>query len=153
MKVILTQPQIMQGALIGCMRQVSALKKGSQNAYGYDGKTDWQINIEGCLAEMAVAQYRGVFWDGRVGVIGPGDVGHIEVRSTVLDDGCLIVHPKDGDDVPFVLVTGQNGKYELRGWLYGREAKHDCYWRKSTGRPAWFVPQGRLHAIEDLPDE
>lgn len=115
----------------------------------YGGTRDKEYNIAGCVAECAVAKYLDVFWMG--GSIGAPDVGEkTQVRSTDRPDGHLLVHPKDPDDAPFVLVTGTRPVFVLAGWLLGRDCKQQKWWRENTGRPAFFVPQAALHPIEEL---
>ena len=155
MKIELTQSQIFQGALLGIMRQAQNIVKQRKGRYGADDDDkDWQKHIEGCLGEIVVAQYLGIFWDGKLGVIAPGDVGKIEVRTTPGENNRLIVQHKDPDEAKIVLLTGKNGTYQLRGWIYGKAGKNDTYWTDPAGgRPAFFVPQKHLEPIETLAQE
>ncbi len=142
--------EIMQGALCGIMRQLENMKQGNKNAHGLGGGRDWQVNIEGALAEMAMAKHLNVYWT--KGEFRAPDVGVVDVRSTPHENGCLIVHETDEDGRVFWLLTGENGRYCIRGWMYGYEAKNAKYWKDPTGnRPAYFVPQSELHDSDDRP--
>ena len=150
-KLALTKAQMLQGALIGCMRHVQNLANGRQPRYGAGRLQDWQLGIEGCLGEMVVALYLGTFWDGKVGDLSNGDVGKIEVRTTAHENGRLILHPADHAASRFVLVTGLNGNYTLRGWILGADGQDKAFWSDpGTGRPAFFVPQDKLQPIATL---
>ena len=154
MRVELTAQEVQIAALAAVLRTGAALTNALQHRYGYDGANGWQVEIESSCAELAVCKALGVYWSG---LAGPGarDVTGCEVRHTELDHGRLILHPSDPDDVPFVLVTGKRGDYELRGWIYGIDGKKDMYWDDPTrkGRPAFFVPQADLNKWELSDDD
>jgi hypothetical protein len=78
-----------------------------------------------------------------------------EVRATEYwFGGCLLVHPGDPDDRPFVLVVGGDGPYprvfDVMGWCYGREAKRSEWWRTEYRHAAYFVPQTKLRPLVEL---
>jgi hypothetical protein len=135
----------MQAAQVGVMRQVQNLKRGRADAYGASTSMGWQYHIEGAMGEMAVAKAFNLYWNGNLGNLSAGDVGDIQVRTSSRTNGDLIMHPRDRDKDRFILVTGGNGDYNLRGWVLGSEGKLQEYWRDPAGgRPAYFVPQGKL---------
>jgi hypothetical protein len=145
----------MFAAQAGVMRQISALERSRNEAHYGAPEHPWDVNIEGCGAECAFAKYSGMYWQSVVKRPSDlrGDVGHVQVRSTPLSNGCMIVHEDDKDGSPFVLVVGKFPKYEVIGWMHGHEAKNKEFWRTDTGRPAFFVPQDRLWAMDSLPSE
>lgn len=145
MLIKLTYHEIMQAAHCGVMRQVENLKKNRQAAYGAGRHNDWQLALEGCLGEMAVARHLQCYWSGK-GEFRGFDVGTVQVRTTRHEDGRLILHPKDNDDHQFWLVTGINGVYRIRGWIYGFDGKKEEFWEdpKKEDRHAFFVPQHKL---------
>lgn len=154
----LTYQELALAAIAGILRRVSALQHQRPAAYGYNGNDAWATDIESCAAEMAVAKYLNHFWSplAKSPKTIPADVGNDnQVRSTPRRDGSLIVHNRDPDDQRYWLViTHQPPEYTLAGWIFGHEAKHDEFWR-STDRPAYFVPQSRLHdpiSDQDLQD-
>jgi hypothetical protein len=143
----------MLGAQVGIMRQVQNLKRGAKSTYGQDGSNLWQLHIEGALAEMAVSKYLDYYWWGRVGNYNASDVSQsIEVRHSANHKHRLILHDRDNDNSPFILVTGGIGQYILQGWIMGKDGKQPQYYKDPTGnnRPAYFVPREVLKPIEAL---
>ena len=141
----LTPSEIMQAAMVGVMRSAVSIQNGYKHNYGAQDKDTWQIGIEGALGECALAKYKNVYWKG-MGIIRSPDVGDEDVRTAWRDNSHLIVHPADPDNRKFWLVTGLNGKYIIRGWILGKDAKKQEYWKdmQGTNRPAYFVPQSAL---------
>ena len=137
-------------ATVAVQRRISAMRNRHGSTYGMGRSNLFQSDIDGCIAELAIAKYTGQEWDcGNMPK--QGDVGTDEVRSTNYLNGKLIVHPKDNDDAVFWLVTGQHGDefggLKIRGWLYGRECKREHWWSdfKNNGRFAYCVPQTHLN--------
>jgi hypothetical protein len=76
---------------------------------------------------------------------GLGDVlPGIQVRSTKYKSGSLLVHKTDADDDRFVLVTGSQGAYDIRGWITGSDGKREEFWKVYKTRGAYWVPQDAL---------
>lgn len=144
-RVELTLAETLLAAYAGAMRQVENLKKDRTPYHGAGDKQDWQLHLEGCLGEMALAKHLNVFWSGKGGFRAP-DVGELEVRTTRHENGRLILHPADSDDATFYLLTGVNGTYDVRGHILGRDGKREEFWADPTGqgRGAFFVPQSHL---------
>jgi len=143
--ITLTPYEIFIAAQAGVARTVENIRDGKKHNYGAQDKDTWQITIEGALGECALAKYLGVYWDGKGIMRGP-DVGDMDVRTAWRDNSHLLVHPNDSDDRKFWLLTGLNGKYVIRGWILGKDAKKQEYWKdmQGTNRPAYFVPQTAL---------
>jgi hypothetical protein len=150
MKISLHSKEIMLAAHAGVMRQVENLRRGARPKYGAGSSNDWQLHIEGCLGEYAVAKALGRFPLG-FGFQAESDIlGGVEVRRAQYG-GRLILHPEDDDDASFVLICGENGVYEIVGWIEGRSGKRKDYWQDPAGgRPAFFVPRGALSPISVL---
>lgn len=145
LRIVLSPPEMMQAALVGVMRNVQDLKLNRKPAYGLQTGREWQINIEGCLGEFAFCKHMGLFWSG-AHHFRAEDAHGWQIRTASRPDSRLIVHREDCDTHRFVLLTGCNGMYEVRGWLSGAEAKQHAYWCDPAGnRPAYFVPQSVLH--------
>jgi len=104
----------------------------------------------GVCAEVAFAKWKNRFWlPGLNTFHDKEDVDNVEVRGTSRPDGCLIIRDNDANDRPFVFVTGDGNLMRLVGWMYGKDAKHDEFMRNPNNhRPAWFVPQDRLRAMQ-----
>ncbi|MGI9490467.1 MAG: hypothetical protein ACR2RF_32160 [Geminicoccaceae bacterium] len=150
MKISLTKPEITQGALVGVMRQISAIALGREQNHGADDFNAWHRHIEGALSEMAVAKAIDRYWSGTVHLIDTADVSGHQVRATQHKNGRLRTHPKDSDNEWFILAVGQFGEYEIKGMLQGWAAKNQKYWCDPTGknRPAFFAPQEDLHPFD-----
>lgn len=112
-------------------------------------KSDYDTDIRGAEAEMAVAKAFNVFYVGDVNMFKAPDVGEFQVRSTTHPEGHLLVRQNDSDDEMYVFVVNHRGRCRIVGGMLGREAKQDKYWRDGTNGQAgcWWVPQGDLRAI------
>lgn len=147
----LTLFEILEAASKGVMRQVQNLEKRRRQANNHDPGRDWQDHINGALGECAVAKWLGIYWTGNLGNLQAADVGPFEVRTRSRAGYDLILHESDPDDRAFVLVTGLNGEYVIRGWILARDGKKREYWKDPAGgRPAFFVPQAQLMDPDDL---
>lgn len=150
----LTASEILMGAHAGCMRQLEAIREGLKSTNNKDEERDddnWQIHIEGALAEQAVAKYLNVYWDGK-GTRGGADLcGYIDVKHSPNPTHRLIVKQNGHKDWLYWFVTGGYGMYQIHGWCWGVDAKRDDYWEDPTGggRWAYFVPRHALHGPED----
>ena len=150
-KVDLTPSQIFQGANAGVLRQVQNIKKNRTPRYGSGSQNDWQLHIEGCLGELALASYLGLFWDANLGMLSRGDVGDLEVRTRSKHYYDLIIHDGDKDTSKYVLVTGVNGSYQIHGWLWGFEGKRKEYWSDPAGdRAAYFIKKSNLRSLDTI---
>lgn len=135
---------MMMAANVGVIRHLQFIKRNARPMYGLDVPTDWKLQIEGAMSEYALAKYLNVHWEG-VGFPDADDVGNEDVRVTTHEHGCLILHDRDKDDKKYWLLIGQNGEYEIKGYIYGRDGKQKKYWaEKVPGRPCYFVPQNEL---------
>lgn len=117
--VTLTEAEVRAAVLTAAERQIENLWKRRQHAYGAEDGIGWQMHIEGCLGELAVAKWKNRYWNGSLGDLKAADVGRLQVRATTHDTGRLALHPKDSDGDAFILVTGQPPTLTLRGWCWG----------------------------------
>jgi hypothetical protein len=148
--VNLSSWEMLMAAQAGVLRQVENLQKKRVPAYGVGANNDWQLHIEGCMGEYALAKYLGIHWSGK-GQLRKPDVGVFDVRTRSRDNYELIIHPEDPDDRIFWLVCGRNGAYSIKGWILARDGKKKEYWKDPAGRnPAYFVPQSALHSPGEL---
>ena len=147
MKIELSPTEIMQAAQVGVMRRMQRLKSKIPNPKGYPEGNEWQMFIDGAIAECALAKYLNVYWEG-CGQINGVDVGEVDVRSTKYETGMLIIHKTDDDNRKYYLLTGCDGKFIVRGWMWGYEAKQEKYYTSKSNRPPeYYVPQSDLHDI------
>ena len=137
-QVTLTWPEVVLATNAGTMRRISALKSGRVDLQPDACPPSWDRDINGALAELAVAKWAGVFWSGTIGRIDLPDVGRLEVRSKVKDGDRLVIRPDDKDESIYVSVLVQAPMCWLCGWLRAREAR----------RPEWLLTQGR-HFVRD----
>jgi len=149
MQVTLTPRQLRMGANHAVERKVESLCGEFRN---HDRKTTefaWRDEIEGTLAEMAVAEALKLPWTGARNWDAPADVGdNIQVRWAADSTRCLIIRPGDSDTDNFFLVTGELGVYQIHGWVSGAEGKNPDFMKAPNGRPpAFFVPQWALHRL------
>ena len=156
-KVTLTGFELFQAAMVGAKRYIESLRMDLPQRPGFrPGEVNrMDVDFEGACGELAVAKALGMYWGGTVNTFqSGGDLGNgIEVRTTRFH--CLIIRPKDKDDVPYVLVKGQAPHYEIAGWMLGRDGKQEKYLKTFDPEkpPAYFVPRKDLRPIEELRDE
>lgn len=155
-EVLLTTAEMVKYGAAGVARCAHALTKRRQGAHGFDRNDErWTIDVEGCLAEAAAAKSLGLI-DGFEPTVGhldtdEGDIGPgLQVRSTKYDKGNLLIHQSDPDHHAYILVTGRYGVYDVRGWIRASEGKLPELWKVNGKRGAFWVPQDRLHAMDEL---
>lgn len=113
----------------------------------------------GAIGECALAIHLNKWWDGGTEeVFTEADVSHYQVKATRIHTGRLFLHKDTHDAEVFVLATCwhyDSGWVELRGWMYGHEAKNDdLYWeepKKGNGRWCYCITQEHLHPMNTLP--
>lgn len=154
MKVILTPEEMKLSAEIGRARNDASIGAGYKDTYGLSASTALQKHIEGARGECAAAKALGIKWQADVhsegGGLNKSDVGKYEVRSTPRLGGSLILHDEDKDDRIYILVTGKDNVYFVRGWIQCKDGKNKNYWRTDVRYPAYFVPQSALNPIMEL---
>ncbi len=152
--VRLTSSELIQAAMIGTMRRIQDIKKGRRPQYGIGHDREWQADMMGAIGELVVAKTLNRFWNGALGDLGAADVDHsFEVRTRSEHWHDLLLHDKDKDDLPYILVTGYNDVYVIRGWIYGLIGKSEQFWADKSEKNRWafFVPQEILDPLSELP--
>jgi hypothetical protein len=136
----------------GAKRAVKCIAKKRTPAEGAGHFNDWQYTIEGALTEAALAKHLGLYPTGFTS-IGASDCSGHEVRSSPHHDAPLRMMQKDKDDAPYWHITGVNGSYTIRGWIYGRDAKRGEWWGvwKRPEHPCYWVPQSALNSPYEPP--
>lgn len=150
-EIILTAEESRICAWVGRMRFADARRLARNPGLGPPHTTD-AYDIRGAHCEFAASLILNVSWRPTIGKIGTPDVGDfIEVRSTDLETGRLIVKPEDDDDAPFVLIVAkmESLRFRAAGWLYAGEAK-EFPLLTEFGDPAHFVPQSALSSVATL---
>ena len=142
--IVLTASQIYMVALAGVMRHIQFLCRNAKPQYGQAESSRWDQQIEGALSEYALAKFLNKHWEG-VGVAGGDDLKEEEVRVTKYKNGWLPLHPTDKDHKRYWLLTGENGDYMVRGYIYAKDGKQEKYWvkkeEKGRDRSCYEVPQ------------
>ncbi len=137
----------------GVARSMACRKRDAQHRWDWHPVPEAQQIIDGesAAAEFLVAQYYSLAWLSSEDT-GPTKCdleGGVDVHWTDRENGSLIVHAQDADDVVAVLVTGNMPEGIIRGWLPIAEAKQPRWWRAQVRYPAYFVPQDALR-YDDL---
>lgn len=153
MIVELDEYELFHAAVAGIQRRISSVKKGRPQFYGADERRNfWEIDIIGMMGEYAVAKVMNIHWqpatNKRLSSL-PGDVGRYEVRSSTWPNAHLLVREADRDESPYILAIVGEQSVDLRGWMYGGQAK-SVGLRKE--RNTYWVPQDRLAPMESLVD-
>lgn len=155
-KIKLTYPEIYIASQIGVMRNVAShqrnLPRTNRNSE-FNNDHQWETDINGAMAELAVAKFYNVYWNPSVNVGKLADVGKIQVRSNTRSNGHLIIRKRDNDDEIFMLVICQNPEFTIVGWKLALEAKTPQFYRPENkfGVEAWWVDQENLNTNE-LPE-
>jgi len=152
--VRLSWREVRLAAFAAVDRRIFALANRLPDHHGRpSAERGWEVDIQGILGEFVVCRLFDCYWPGGVPKSETsGDASRLQVRSTVHENGGLIVYADDVDDAPFILVVGVPPQFRVAGWLAGREAKRDR-WRKPEwiGEP-FLVPQSQLRPISELVD-
>lgn len=147
--VTLDMPEMTMVTLIAGLRRGESKANNRADNHGFNGDGAWDVEIEGCAAEMAYSKYRGVYWSGSVCSFKGADSGsNVQIRHTEIQKGSLIVRECDNDDHYYVLVVGKAPVMRVVGYIQGRFAKDKRFLKAPNGRdPAYFVPQSELKKI------
>lgn len=146
-EIKLTLPEMEIAKTIGCLRRFESMRQNLKRKHGYEEAAVWDVDIEGAAAELAYSKFRGMYWGGCVNNYKQADVGkNVQVRSTKLKSGSLIIRENDEDDHFYVLVVGKIPNFEIKGWILGKDGKQDKWKKAPNGRVAsYFVPQEALN--------
>lgn len=143
----MTMEEIEYAATKGLQRQIVAIDRNYRHYF--EPIWEWDNQIEGTLAEYAVALFYNVPWDGTVGRIDTADVGPLQVRWVRRGDGYLPIRPPKNphpgwEDEWYVMVQGKNGRYQMVGVIHCREGQRLGPWK----RDHWAVGQ---HLLKEPP--
>lgn len=140
-----------QAIFVGARREAEAIRQNIE-APPHSEQPSILNHIQSGGAEKAVAKQLNLNWNASINTFANGvaDVGErIEVRWRRERD--LIVREKDHNDRFFVLVRGDLPRYEIIGWIRGKDAKQPEFWINPGGHGwAWFVPEDHLKPVSEL---
>jgi len=148
----LTPDELYSASAVGVHRRiVSIFGRNKQQHYQCPNNTEWSTEIEAYAAELAVAKYLNVYWNGGAwnGKVAQSDVGKLQVRHTHHENGSLILYPEDDDEQTFVLVVGRSPKFRLAGYILGKDGKGLVDIKTDCRYPAHWVPQDLLTQFAD----
>lgn len=149
MKIELASSELIQAGIAGVMRTTKAISKDYSNKFG-NGARNFDSEIIGCMAEMAVCKYLGVFWS-NITTADLVDAGDYQVRATRYHSGALILYKTDNPDHVFILCTVKEKTITIIGGISGSDGMRDEFWRKDGVKlPSWWVPQDKLTPIKEL---
>ena len=151
----LSSQEYLMASLAGAMRHTNSLFNNYKQSAGLE-KANWDIEINGALAEAAFAKIIGAYWNPASNLDGKPDVGIYQVRGTVYLNGYLIVRPGNSSKDIFVLVTGKGPIFRYVGWMYGKDAMKDNFWfvpKDKRDSPYWRIFQEYLCSPSTLPTE
>lgn len=140
---------------VGLKRRLCAIYSGKAKKPHSD-EDPWAVDIDGAMAELAVAKALDRYWPGWVDTFKSCDVSHFQVRYTKHASGRLIIRDNDADDHIYLLVvlgSSPSGyTFQLIGWILGAEGKQP-HWidNPNRGEPAFWVPQHALKSLAELP--
>jgi hypothetical protein len=147
-EVTLTSSEVFLASMVGARRRIAAVYQNQSRDVFAGEDFNWQTDIEGACAEMAVAKALGIYWSGPVNTFKAPDVGEFQVRHTRLQSGSLIIRPSDRDVERFVLVTGKIPRFVVHGWILAADAKKERFLTAPNGKPScWMVPQSELQPL------
>lgn len=140
----------------GLRRQAVNRAKALQgrNRAPADGPEAQAMHLLGAAGEMAVAVYLGMeehLYKDELPVRGSCDLPGIDVKTRKKHWYDLPIQLDDDSNKIFVLVTIQDKRTFIHGWITGTEGMQ-ADWVQSfcKGRPCYAVPKYRLHSIEEL---
>lgn len=158
--VTLTWGEVMQASAVGCARRVNGMRKGWKDYFEPSGTGlgRWDMEIESCCAEMAVAGVLDRYWHAYYADKGqaPADAGggYFEVRWTKHHPGHLCVRKNDPDNHRYYHVTGRAPRYTIHGSATGFQAKETlgAWTEEIKGRrlplPCYFVHPDKLEPVD-----
>jgi hypothetical protein len=131
--------------LVGSSRNKSALKKESRDVYSCDPVMSWGQHVEAAGAEMAVAKYLGLYWDGSVDTYrsGSGDLPYTNIDVKHSKDGKWKV--KERDEGELILVKGTMPDYIIDAYCFTEEIKETTSPMNIGESKLWFVPDMAKH--------
>lgn len=153
-RVELTLSEETWASRVGIARELYA--EGNLEHHTFEQPTriaNIQAHVIGAIGELAAAKALDIHWSHaeRPYTWGLHDLGDdLEVRATRYRSGHLLIRSKDDPDRRYILVSGQAPVVYVVGWIWGREAKTDRWWRELDHRPAYWIPQEYLRSMESL---
>ena len=139
------------------MRAIRSGKVGFDHggASGRAVRERWAQAIQGQMAEHAYCKALGHYPFASVDGINGDDPGGVAIRSTPWSPSTahLIVNKDElpaCEGKPFVLVCGHWPVFVVAGWILGRDAGRDEWYKPNERPPSWWVPAKNLLPMSEL---
>ena len=134
------------------INEIRGLK--GRNGGAATGAMALTIHLLGAAGEMAVASYLGLkhcLYQETEAKRGSCDLPGIDVKTRSKAAYDLIVQKNESPEKKYVLVTIEDKKTIIHGWIGGKDAMRPQYWADpARGRPAYFVPKTALSPMSTL---
>ena len=134
------------------INEIRGLK--GRNGGAATGAMALTIHLLGAAGEMAVASHLGLkdfLYKETEAKRGSCDLPGIDVKTAGRHRYNLIVQKNESPAKKYVLVTIEDKKTLIHGWIGGKEAMDVKYWSDPAGgRPAYFVPKTALQPMSTL---
>ena len=119
------------------------------------GKKALRVHILGAAGEMAMASFLNLkqyIFLNKNANRGSADLPfNIDVKTRSKHYYDLIVQKNEDPTKIYTLVTIEDKKIFLHGWLLGKDCMRENFWADpANGRPAFFIPKNLLNPIESL---
>lgn len=129
-------------------------RRSGRNNAPIIGASAERMHVIGAAGELAAAYYLGLerwLYQDKSPVRGSCDLPGIDVKTRTRHNYDLLVQIDDDPAKRFVLVTIENRKTMIHGWIDGASAMNKS-WIKAykAGRSCYAVPQNHLRPIEEL---
>ena len=146
-RVTLSRYELQMAAFVGTQRQLAAIVANRPDRHGISQGDGWRAHIEGACGEVAVAKFLGYYWDGSVDTFRSiPDLAGAEVRTRSSHEYDLLIRKDDDPEKVYILVTGRAPTFWVHGWLRGKDAQREQWWKNHGNREwAWFVPSSALN--------
>lgn len=131
--------EIEVAVMVGSSRNRSAIGKSSRDVYPCDPVLSWGQHVEAAGAEMAVAKYLGLYWDGSVDTYrsGSGDLPYTQIDVKHSKDGKWKVKEKDSGEL--ILVRGTMPDYVIDCYCVADDVKEASVPHLIGETKLWFV--------------
>lgn len=152
--VTLSYQECFSAALLGVRRRLRSLGHHNKDCYAWsDGSSWWDRDIEGAGGEKAAGQILDLECIAHAGDFDCADLASgVEVRTTKLLNGHLIIRPGDKDG-NYVLVTGSMPTYNVIGWISSEHVRKHFALSQGPGgygELAYWVKQDELWPLSEL---
>ena len=126
----------------------------TQNHRNYNIKVtnSFDLNLQGCLGEQALAVYLGVEYYHTGFDPTANDVVGYEVRATRCKTGRLFTQDWDKNGLYVLAIIEPNNVIDLVGWSNLKRCNQNCEKDLTLPKPCYAMPQAYLWPMDMLPE-